>query len=97
MPFIKQWRRDAIAKFGLQVLASVDPGDRCYVQYKKLMEAWKKEPRWTTVHNLLKEELEGPNNGPTDEAVAKILAWQVFFHRVVMPYEEQKAKKNGEV
>jgi hypothetical protein len=69
------------------------PGDRCYVQYKKLMEQWRENPRWGTVERFLGNLF--PTLGSLDRA--KILAFMVFFCLEVIPYEEGKRKENGDV
>lgn len=95
MPFIKQIRRDQIAQGGLENLPCVSPGDRCYVAYRRLRDQWNKSPSWATAHNMyirLHEDIE-----EEDDYIARDLAWRVFFHRVVMPYEEQKALENGDI
>lgn len=73
------------------------PGDRCYKHYQRMMDAWAKERRWTTANSLYKDMLMRRPYATTDEAIAEELAWQVFFIREVMPYEEEKAKENGEI
>ena len=65
------------------------PGDRCYTAYVKLMEAWTAEPRWTTVDRMA--EFIWPNQWNR----AMMLAFLVFFCKVVMPYEIEKEKQNG--
>ena len=83
MPFIKAEHRENL---------NMDiPGDRCYVEYKHLMEEWRANPRWTTADELLAELI------PDDNTRAKALAYAVFFIREVMKYEELKAKENGEI
>lgn len=67
-------------------------GDMCYLEYKKLMEAWVKEPRWTTAHNLFKETF-----GVDDAQAAKTLSYLVFFDKVVMPYEHEKISDHGDI
>jgi len=59
MPFIKEDRRKAIDKLGLQVLDTmlstfngIQPGDRCYFYYKQMVDIWKENPRWTTAHEI---------------------------------------------
>ena len=96
MPFIKQKHRDLIHKFGLAGLVEIEPGDRCYVFYKQMVEKWKAEPRWTTVHELFKQHVICFSMNMDDDAAAK-LAWQVFFHLHVMPYELKKREENGDV
>ena len=48
MPFVTQERRYRIKGS----LEEIQPGDRCYVFYKEMVEKWKAEPRWTTAHNI---------------------------------------------
>jgi len=96
MPFIKQWRRYAIETQGFAGLAEVEPGDRCYVFYKKLVDEWRKEPRWSTVHRLVKEHWYQVETDDDDQ-IALQLAWDVFWAIHVLPYEEQKRKENGDI
>jgi|WetSurMetagenome_2_1015567.scaffolds.fasta_scaffold73242_3 hypothetical protein len=85
MPFVTQDHRD-------NPDISI-PGDRCYQYYKQLVDAWKKEPRWTTAHQLYRwiryETFADP--------AAAELAWQVFFIKYVMPYEDKKEQENGTI
>ena len=69
------------------------PGDICYVEYKKLIDSWRKEPRWTTAHNLTKKWFDLA----TDEETAHFLAWMVWFNKEVMVYENQKENENGQI
>ena len=107
MPFIEQWRRAVIEEEGLGGLATfakpgvagmtdIQPGDRCYVHYKHLVDKWRKESRWTTVHNLLKEYYRTPL-GDEDDHIAWALAWQCFFNLHVMEYEKKKREENGDI
>jgi hypothetical protein len=94
MPFVTQEHRE---KPDINV-----PGDLCYVFYKELVRRWKKEPRWTTAHNLykgIKAYTAGSFfYGPDEDHVTAIeLAWQVFFIKYVMPYEDLKEKENGTI
>ena len=67
-------------------------GDRCYLEYTKLILAWLKERRWTTAHNEFKRVFD------VDDAQAtKTLAYLVFLIREVMPYEEKMVIKNGDI
>ena len=89
MPFVTQDHREHI-DFNV-------PGDRCYFYYRDLVSAWKEEPRWTTAHNLYKFVLgQRLKDGPDDRA-ARELAWQVFFIKFVIPYEDEKEKANGTI
>jgi hypothetical protein len=68
------------------------PGDRCYVEYSKLMDSWKASPRWSTVDEMLFNlGVEGAWKR------AKILAFLVFFCLAVVPYEIMKQKENGDI
>jgi pentatricopeptide repeat protein len=73
------------------------PGDRCYVHYKRMVDAFKKERRWTTANNIYKEMIESRPYKSLDESVAEELAWQVFFIKYVMPYEDEKERENGTI
>ena len=97
MPFIKQERRAIINEKGLHRLAQIEPGDRCYVYYKQMVEAWKYSARWTTAHEIYKQWFTNTDPGYDDDAVALQLAWQVFFQLYVMPYEIEKKKLNGDI
>ena len=67
------------------------PGDRCYVEYKKIMDQWRKNPRWTTVDEIFSSII------PVNFLRVKILALMVFFVLEVIPYELKKKKENGEI
>lgn len=95
MPFILQDRRP-LALSGK--LLEWQPGDHCYVYYQHLVDQWKANPRWTTAHELYKELLNSKDYFLSeDQAVAAELAWQVFFIKYVMPYEDVKEKENGTI
>ena len=93
MPFIKKERRE-ILDAGKQLL-NPKPGDYCYVAYKKMVDRWNDEPRWTTAHNIYQEMLHPRNEYGCDTATA--LAWQVFFQLHVMPYELEARARNGDI
>jgi hypothetical protein len=93
MPFITQERREQIAA---GTLAEFQPGDRCYIHYKRLVEQWHENPRWTTAHNLYKSRYELSDYSDDDDAACE-LAWAVFFQLHVMPYEGEKQRENGDV
>jgi hypothetical protein len=95
MPFITQERRFLIEQNTLDGLVNPQPGDRCYVFYKEMVEKWRAEPRWTTAHNIFKS-MAGIDLS-TDDGVAHFLAWQVFFQLHVMPYELRKREENGDI
>jgi hypothetical protein len=103
MPLITQKRREAIKN---------QPGDLCYIYYKDMVEEWKKNPQWTTAHNIYERmirRLAGVSwDGENPELIPKIkddiyqrkaayqLAWQVFFQFYVIPYELKKREENGD-
>lgn len=103
MPFIDQEQRKRYpVRFGFDEnldSAAINGvvGDRCFVFYREMIHAWKKEPRWTTAHAL---KVNMINNMPylgVDDRAAYELAFAVFFNTHVMRYEERKREENGEV
>lgn len=102
MPFITENRRDIIDNGGLNALNILKPssesdiqvGDICYVYYKKIVERWKANPRWTTAHEIYRDTLCARID---DYTIAHKLAWQVFFQLFVMPYELKKREENGDI
>lgn len=99
MPFITQDRRKIIDEGGLSALETVEPGDRCYFFYKRMVERWKGNPRWTTAHNIYKDMCSKLSKieYEEDDGEAYELAWQVFFQLYVMPYELRKREENGAI
>lgn len=80
------------------------PGDRCYLVYKRIMDEWKKAPRWATVDRLFNDLTQckamcSHNKflEPCSYCIAADLAWQVFFQLHVIPYELVKQKANGDI
>lgn len=99
MPFITQDRRKLIDEsgLGLESLPEIQPGDLCYVHYKRIVDQWKANPRWTTAHEIYRNlYFDGKSLG-NDDSIARDLAWQCFFYFYVLPYEEQKRKANGDI
>lgn len=83
MPFVSKEHR---VKPDLKV-----PGDRCYIEYKKMIDMWTASPRWTCVDQILE-------NFIVDESErAFFLAFLVFFTKKVVQYEDQKEKENGTI
>lgn len=97
MPFIKPERRPIIDEKGLWALDEVQPGDRCYFFYKRMVDRWKANPRWTTAHEIYKEIQYAPLMDNPDDEAAYELAWQVFFIKYVWPYEQKKMEENGDI
>ena len=74
------------------------PGDRCYIEYQKMMDAWRANPRWTTVDKLAQQLIGYVTGGATTPYKASaLLAFVVFFNLHVMPYEFKKREENGEI
>lgn len=96
MPFIEQKRRDIIDKQGLERLSVIEPGDRCYVYYKEMVDQWQINHRWTMAHNIFKDATSKLIVDEDDD-IARALAWQVFFQLHVMPYELEKRRLNGDI
>jgi hypothetical protein len=68
-------------------------GDLCYLEYKKLIDAWNMDPRWTNAHNITKNHFDLGS----DEETANFLAWMVWFAFKVLPYERKKEEENGSI
>lgn len=89
MPFIKQNLRKPLLT-GKRKPQAV--GELCFLEYSKLMEAWRKEPRWTTVHNEFKRLSQGD-----DTSTARFLAFLEFYMSHGHPYEIEKKNENGDI
>jgi len=89
MPFVKQERRQPLLD---GTLAPAEVGDLCFLEYKPLMDAWRKEPRWTTIHNEAKRIF-----GINDDQAAKLLAFFEFYIRHGHAYENKKIAENGDL
>ena len=93
MPFISKERRHMIDKEGMQ---PETPGDLCYTYYKPMIEKWRADKRWTTVHEIY-QQIVNTRHLFAYTSAAQDLAWQVFFALEVIPYELQKRKENGDI
>lgn len=94
MPFISPDERRLLASGKLPDTV----GQFCYLEYKKMLTAWKAAPRWTTAHKIYKSVLDAKQSASpmiTDELTAKDLAWQMFFMLRILPYESLKEQENG--
>ena len=89
MPFVTQDHRD---KPDISI-----PGDRCYIFYKEMVDAWKANPRWTTANSIYMLMKYETGRATSSDRAAYELAWQVFFIKYVMPYEDLKEKENGTI
>lgn len=99
MPFIKKERREIIDESGCDpvCLGEPQPGDRAYFFYKKMVSAFKANPRWTTIHKIYREQMMDPFEEDIDDEAAKQLAWQIFFTWHVVPYEKEREEINGSI
>ncbi len=103
MPFVSQERREAMSLGGSPETA----GELTYLAYQVMIGLWRANRRWTQAHDIKKmmrsgavhEQICGPRAlsekycGELDTAIQ--LAWEVFFIKEVMPYEDEKEAENG--
>lgn len=82
---------------GLKKLGAITPGDKCYAFYKDMVKKWKANPRWTTAHEIRRHMYEVDRVLDGDDMIAEDLAWQVFFIKYVLPYENKKEEQNGTI
>jgi hypothetical protein len=103
MPFIKKEQRELCDK---DFRFAEEKGDLCYLIYRDLLNEFKLEPRWKTIHEIYKTRLldtvwlfkyRETRFSREDAITALHLAWQVFFITHVMPYEEKKIEENGDI
>jgi hypothetical protein len=104
MPFVTKQKREVIDK---DFRFAEDKGDFCYAIYKDFVNEFKKEPRWTTIHNIYKTKVvdtlwmfkfrSNDKFTHSDAITALHLAWQVFFYKYVMDYEKKKILENGDI
>jgi len=101
MPFIKPERRSAIDAWtngGQKPHFALEVGDMCYTYYKATVDVWRADPCWKTAHMIYDELFNSRESYVTAEQItASNLAWQVFFHLHVMPYEMKKREDNGDI
>lgn len=89
MPFVKQELREPLVR------GDIDPkavGDLCFLEYSKIMQAWRENPRWTTIHNEFKKA-----SGFGDHQAAHFLAFLEFYFNHGHPYELEKKEENGDI
>ena len=110
IPFITPIRREMIDDDQYYSISKtpegIQPGDRCYFYYKKMIDRWRDNPRWTTAHEIYKDMIYNRNHinygeyageDEYDEQIAYELAWDVFFQLHIIPYELQKRNENGDI
>ena len=85
MPFVKSECRDPN-----HIPCSC--GDLCFIEYKKLVDAFKAERRWTTIHNEFKRLFDC-----NDDQAARALAFFVFMYKHGYKYEDEKEAENGSI
>jgi hypothetical protein len=69
-----------------------EPGDLCFLDYVGMVERFRGNPRWTTIHNEFKRL-----TGFDDKQAARALAFMVYFIKFAMPYEYEKIEENGDI
>lgn len=89
MPFVKQDLRAPLLTGDIVPKA---PGDLCFLKYSDIMAAWRKDPRWTTIHNEFKRL-----TGMDDFQAAGFLAFLEFYFNHGHPYEIEKKEENGDI
>lgn len=89
MPAIKRDRRAPLLTGDIQ---PTEKGDFTFLEYVQLIDAWRKERRWTTAHNEFKRLFK-----VNDQQAAKFLAFLEFYIREVHPYENERFEENGEI
>ena len=110
MPYIPPQDRLRIQIEGCSRCVTV--GDLCYVFYKRIMEVWRTEPRWTTNHRIYRDFSYAPEgNGywefvyeqvkckfeKADVICASKLAYKMFWDRHIYDYEIAQMEKNGDI
>lgn len=89
MPFVKQDLRAPLLTGDIKPAAV---GDLCFLEYSRIMAAWRKSPRWTTIHNEFKRIF-----GVDDSKAAAFLAFLEFYFNHGHPYEIEKKEENGDI
>lgn len=89
MPFVKQYLRAPLLTGDIRPKAV---GDLCFLHYSDIMAAWRKDRRWTTIHNEAKRLFH-----LDDEGAARFLAFMEFYHNHGHPYELVQKENNGDI
>lgn len=89
MPFVKQDLRAPLLTGDIKPTAV---GDLCFLEYSRIMQAWRTSPRWTTIHNEFKRIF-----GVDDSKAAAFLAFLEFYFNHGHPYEIEKKEENGDI
>jgi len=110
MPYLDDERKKFV---DLNPDKAKEEGDMNYIFTLGILNAWKKTPRYKTIHHLRKacfydasvihevwaieQRFKNLNVHPVDINVAKELAFNEFYRRVGAKYEDKKIKENGDV
>lgn len=89
MPFIKQELRQPLLTGQIKPQAV---GELCFLRYADMMEKWKDQPRWTTIHNMCKEAM-----CMNDMQASAFLAFLEFYFNHGHFYELEKKEENGDI
>lgn len=89
MPFVEQQLREPLVRGDIKPKAV---GDLCFLEYSQIMQNWRENPRWTTIHREAKRLF-----GFTDDGAAKFLAFIEFYFNHGHPYEIEKKEQNGDI
>lgn len=89
MPFVKKHLRKPLLK---RTRKPEKPGELCFLEYYPMMDKWKKEKRWTTIHNIYRDLFY-----TSDAQTAKFLAFLEFYIRHGHKYEKKMSRENGDI
>lgn len=89
MPFVKNDLRAPLLTGDIKPQAV---GDLCFLEYSRIMQAWRTSPRWTTIHNEFKRIFK-----VDDQKAAAFLAFLEFYFNHGHPYEIEKKEENGDI
>ena len=104
MPYVSQAQRDA--------KEITDVGTLNYFITTVILDIWKRDPRYPTIHMLRKELVTEPKNSRfvaelrqksahafsvSDVYTAAALAFEEFYRRVGVAYESKKIAENGDL
>jgi hypothetical protein len=110
MPYLAESRRNELDN---NQFIDLTFGDLNYLITKRIIEVWKASPRYATIHEIQKATRVPSTDGKLwdlrsqlsdeykisllDFDVAAELAFQEFYSRVGILYEETKAVQNGDL
>lgn len=109
MPYLTKDVKETLKK---NVFAATNPGSLNYLFTLVLLQAFKANPKYETIHVLYRDFVQDPKH---NELIKKLrndfadrftvadlytgarLAWAEFNHRIVRKYEDKKIQLNGDV